>query len=417
MAPVYPSRLRKAEVEYEILARGGAIPPTSDKLTLDALLHELLIEDHGLLPLAAEDCDTEKEFVWITAFIESMISAREEDGLVNFSRNARYAARMEHWLRRLDRVLDTVIEKDSFKALRGRLKSLMESSVENGTVTGNFLTEPVENVSSHSDSTVISTIEVPSPFKDLFSGSPKFSVSTTEQVYHLLVAMVSIHRIARGFLVPDNDLIKILYPHTEGQLTRFLLQHMSLSPSWTSLRKSILTTFLSQVDRLKLITGKYYRSQYRNETFCNYCDEIITVAQALMLDDSESDIVLTIGRGALLPEIRSHFIFEPFPATFEALQSISAAIVALRNNDSGSFNIPSRPQMNNPISIRSPTISNIRDNSLRPRPYSVVSQTPGLPNGNNLVCWKCNTSGHIRRDCPQQRHVQRFSTFPGRNPS
>lgn len=338
MAPVYPSRLRKAEVEYEILARGGAIPPTSDKLTLDALLHELLIEDHGLLPLAAEDCDTEKEFVWITAFIESMISAREEDGLVNFSRNARYAARMEHWL-------------------------------------------------------------------------------TTEQVYHLLVAMVSIHRIARGFLVPDNDLIKILYPHTEGQLTRFLLQHMSLSPSWTSLRKSILTTFLSQVDRLKLITGKYYRSQYRNETFCNYCDEIITVAQALMLDDSESDIVLTIGRGALLPEIRSHFIFEPFPATFEALQSISAAIVALRNNDSGSFNIPSRPQMNNPISIRSPTISNIRDNSLRPRPYSVVSQTPGLPNGNNLVCWKCNTSGHIRRDCPQQRHVQRFSTFPGRNPS
>lgn len=402
MAHIIPSRLRKSEVEYELQARGARVEPGDDKATLDKQLKQFLLEGKEILPLAPEDVQEAEERARILAFIADTRAIFEEGGL-STDQVSRLQQRAHHWLRRLNRVASVAEEKKAFDELKGQINQLIYGDSQ---ISTNQSVSPTKvsnvNVSQMPTTTVtIKPIEIDSPFKNFFKGIPPLTVSTPDQVFDLLLVMVKLEGLAQGFSVPDGALLKVLYPHTQGQLAQFLVECMSRVISWKKLRSDIINKFLPQSTKIRLIAEHYHRGQRDDETLLDYTNSLVNVCKALDIGDSEAKIVANVGIGANLPEVRSLFLRSNAPTSLEEMEYISIQL----NASNATKQCESKQQVASPRTQNKPC--NYNNNSHKfSQPPQMQRPSSGSLQSNRpyrVVCWNCNRPNHRWDQCPEPR--------------
>lgn len=382
MAPVYPSRLRKAEVEYEIAARGGTVPAGTDKTALDGILRDLA-ESNGFGPLGVANFSAEVEIQKAQTFLEEVLAAHSEDPGA-FLENARYVARIHHWLRRIDRVLEAALVKAPFQSLRSQLEKFLPAHVEQ--ISGG---EGVDHIQQLVDDSIkintprvstfsIKPLELTNPFTTFFNGKPPLEVTSPAKIFYLLCTLVNLQKLAKAFQVPDDALLKVIYPQSRGVLADFLLEQMGISPSWPTLISSLRQKFLPRATRERLVSEYYLRGQREGEEFSEYCSNLVLAFKALAVSDSEAEVVNNIGIGAKLSEVRSLFLSSSAPTSFADLERITVSLNSFSSVES---------QMQSPST------------SSRQVVQSPVNQQAYSSARKPILCWFCKSPGHVQRQC------------------
>lgn len=213
-------------------------------------------------------------------------------------------------------------------------------------------------------------------------------------VYQFLKAVKPIFDFVPGF---EREAIKLLTPKVTGRLLDVWIRFVFDGRSWDELHVEILDIFISELRRRELEKSELDRPMRRDETFIDYCENVIAAAYALasrLSNQEVIDIVLSKCR----PHVKKHFVFSTAPQTVEDLKSLAYKVTNAVRAESRYFGNETSVNMFNVQAAGRPVIGwNIAGSY--PQPINNVFDNRPVNTIRIVVCHKCNNEGHTAPDC------------------
>lgn len=213
-------------------------------------------------------------------------------------------------------------------------------------------------------------------------------------VYQFLKAVKPIFDFVPGF---ELEVIKLLTPKVTGRLLDVWIRFVFDGRSWNELHVEILDLFIPELRRRELEKSELDRPMRRDETFIDYCENVIAAAYALVsrLSNQEViDIILSKCR----PHVKTHFVFSTAPQTVEDLMSLAYKVTNAVRAESRYFGNETIVNMFNVQAASRPVIGwNIAGSY--PQPINNVFDNRPVNTTRIVACHKCNNEGHTAPDC------------------
>lgn len=159
----------------------------------------------------------------------------------------------------------------------------------------------------------------------------------------------------------------------------------------------ILDRFIPELRRRELEKSELDRPMRRDETFIDYCENVIATAFALVSRLSNQEVI-EIVLSKCRPQVKTHFVFSATPQTVEDLMSLAYKVTNAVRAESRYFGNESSSNMFNVQTISRPVIKwNIAGSY--PQPINNVFENRPVNTTRIVACHKCNNEGHIAPDC------------------
>lgn len=213
-------------------------------------------------------------------------------------------------------------------------------------------------------------------------------------VYQFLKAVKPIFDFVPGF---ELEVIKLLTPKVTGRLLDVWIRFVSDGRSWDELHVEILDIFISELRRRELEKSELDRPMRREETFIDYCENVIAAAYALVSRLSNQEVIEII-LSKCRPHVKTHFVFSTAPQTVEDLMSLAYKVTNAVRAESRYFGNETSVNMFNVQAASRPVIGwNIAGSY--PQPINNVYDNRPVNTIRIVACHKCNNEGHTAPDC------------------
>lgn len=192
------------------------------------------------------------------------------------------------------------------------------------------------------------------------------------------------------------EIIKLLIPKVKGQLFQLCMEAVTAHASWNSLHEEILLRFIPPLRRREIMSIELERPQQLTESYAEYVEHLLSVAFALKTNLTEKEVI-EIALSKCRPEIRSHFNFGRMPDNIYELRNLASRITSAVRAEERYFGNPLQRTFTNrnfQSSVAQPGFK--RGNPTHPNHSSDLRQRP---KERIVKCFRCNSEGHIARNC------------------
>jgi hypothetical protein len=194
-----------------------------------------------------------------------------------------------------------------------------------------------------------------------------------------LRVLLRLRHMVSTFRVPAAHVLQVVYGYTKGALASKTMVAIHRGDTLEAYHEEVLTFFIPPRTMLPLLNSEYYRAQKSDEPRSVYVSDIKEMAAALRQDSNEADVVRTILDG-LHPHERNRLVFCERPRNYADLDNMCVYAHNIPSNDHN--------DITDSGTRRTSSSSSARAGSVNPAPHRA-----------SVVCYRCNKSGHIRRDC------------------
>lgn len=191
-----------------------------------------------------------------------------------------------------------------------------------------------------------------------------------------------------------KDIIKLSIPHVSGQLFKLWMDGVAENVDWDTLHQTILDTFIPPMRRREIEVFELDRPQRSEETFSEYCENIIAAGFALKSRLSESEVI-DIAMNKCNPRNKTQFSFGEYPRNINDLRILARKVTSslkAENRYFGDFqNMYGNSRVGSEGHVR--------------RTHNVQQIGGGRANVRPISCFKCRKEGHIARNCTSQPNL------------
>lgn len=192
----------------------------------------------------------------------------------------------------------------------------------------------------------------------------------------------------------NQEVIKLMIPKVRGRLFNLWMDGVVKRVCWDELHTGILDTFIPAMRRREIEAMELDRPQQAQESFAEYCENLIAAGFALKSRLGEQDVIDII-MNKCHPMNKTHFTFGDYPKTLGELRSLVTRVTSAIRAERRYFGQDANQERN---------LGGHRSGSSGTRPTlpghpNVHRLSTGRSSSRVLRCFRCHQEGHMARNC------------------